>query len=159
MTASSIRRIAERDIAIYNKKISRAIRKSKTSLVLKVRVNVERALYHSYRFISEFTGDTIDFDDVHEFRNCSYKNSSATLSCLKGIPETIAETKKQIDTLLRILDDAAEYGSSKSNMNLQWAMMIITILSLCVAIIALFNWEHLSLTSFCKKAFTIFQHE
>ena len=159
MTASSIRRIAERDIAIYNKRISKAIRKSRTSLVLKVRVNVERALYHSYRFISEFTGDTIDFDDIHEFKNHFYKDSSTTLSCLKGISENIAETKKQIDTFLRILDDAAEYGSSKSNMNLQLSMMIITILSLCVAIIAFFNGEHFNFISFCEKVFALFQHK
>ena len=145
VTASNMRRIAERDIAICNKKISRAIRKARTSSVLKVRVNVERKLYYSYRFISEFSGGTIEHDDVDEFRNKLYKEGSITSRCLQGISESTTETKNQIDNILKILNDSAEYGSSKSNINLQWIMMIITILSLLVAIITIFDTNGFSL--------------
>ncbi|HBW14090.1 MAG TPA: hypothetical protein DEF30_09765 [Proteiniclasticum sp.] len=141
LTASSMRRIAERDIAICNRRISKAIRRAKTSQVLKVRVSVEKKLYYSYRFISEFTGDTIDHDDGMEFRSSFIKDGSTTSSCLKGIAKNTAETKKQIDNLLKILDDAAEYGSTKSNLSLQWFMMVVTVLSLIVAIAAIFDLE------------------
>ena len=141
MTASSIRRIAERDIAICNKEISKAIRKAKTSLVLKVRLSVEQKLYYSYRFISEFTGDTIDHDDVKEFRSHFHKDDSTTASYLKGISKSTVETKKQIDNLLKILDDAAEYGSTKSNLSLQWFMMVVTVLSLIVAMVTIFGFK------------------
>lgn len=137
MTASSIREIAERDIAISNKKISKAIRKAKTSLVLKVRVKVERILYYSYRFISEFSGDTIDYDDIKEFKTRSHQNFSFTANALKDISKSTAETKKQIDTLLNILNNVAEYGSSKSNMRLQYLMIFVTIMSLITAVIAI----------------------
>lgn len=141
MTASSIRRIAERDIAICNKKISKAIRKAKTSLVLKVRMSVEQKIYYSYRFISEFTGDTIDHDDTKAFRGRFNKDSSTTARCLKGIPKSTAETKKQIDDLLKILDDSAEYGSARDNLRLQWFMMIVTVLSLILAIVSILGFK------------------
>ena len=141
MVASSINRVAERDIALCNKQISKVIRKSKTAPILKTRVNVEKKLYYSYRFISEFTGGTIDYDDVKAFRSQLYKHGSVSENCLKNISNNTAETKNQIDMLLKILNDAAEYGSAKSNMTLQWFMMIITVLSLVVAIIAMIGSE------------------
>jgi len=141
MTASSIRRVAERDIAICNKQISKAIRKAGTASILKTRVNVEKTLYYSYRFISEFTGDTIDHNDVSEFKNQIYKEGSASASGLKGVSKSTVETKDQIDVLLKILNDAAGFVQEKANMNLQWAMMLVTILSLVVALIALVDFE------------------
>lgn len=141
MVASSIRRIAERDIAICNKKISKAVRKARTSLVLKMRVNVEQKLYYSYRFISEFSGDTIDYDEIADFESDLDKGNSVTARCLSGISKDTAETKEQIDILLHILDDAAEYRSAKSNMRLQWLMMLITIISLFVAVLALIDFD------------------
>ena len=159
MTASSIRRIAERDIAICNKIISKAIRKAKTSLILKVRVNVEQKLYYSYRFISEFTGDTIEQDDAKEFRSPFHKDSSITSSCLKGISKATAETKKQTDNLLKILDDAAEYGITNSNLRMQWVMMIVTVLSLIVAILAISEFKLSVLKSIWDAITTFLQLE
>jgi len=147
MTANSIKQIAERDIAICNKKISKAIRKAKSSSILKVRVWVEKKLYYSYRFISKFTGDTIDYDDVKEFYGCFRKRMSISKSQLKHISESTAETKRKIDVFLHILNDAAEYESSKSNFSLQWFMMIVTIISLIVAIMALFGVNQTTLNS------------
>ena len=48
-------------------------------------------------------------------------------------PSLLAETKTKIDNILQLLNDAAEFHLSKSNMALQWAMVIITILSLLIA--------------------------
>ena len=48
LTAATLEYVADRDIAICNKKISKVIRKAKTSSVLKVRVAVERKLYYCY---------------------------------------------------------------------------------------------------------------
>lgn len=110
------------------------IRKTKTSSVLKVRVAVERKLYYCYRFISEFSGKSIDHDDVKAFRHQFYKKGSVSSRSLEGISERIKETKVQIDNILKLLNDAAEYRSSESNVKLQWIMMIVTILSLFVAL-------------------------
>ena len=145
LVASTFRRIAERDIAACNKKISKAICRAKASLILKTRVYVERQLYYSYRFICEFTGDTIDHDEAKEFKSSLYKDGSFTSNCLKGISKSTSETKKQIDTLVHILDDAAEYGSAKANWSLQLFMMIVTVLSLIVAIIALADFKYTTL--------------
>ena len=54
------------------------IRKAKTSSVLKVRVAVERKLYYGYRFISEFSGKSMDYGDVKAFRHQFYKKGSIT---------------------------------------------------------------------------------
>ena len=45
----------------------------------------------------------------------------------------------QIDNILKLLNDAAEYRSSESNIKLQWIMMVITILSLIVALCSINN--------------------
>ena len=137
LVANSIIRIAERDMALCNKWISKAINKGKTLPILKTRVCVEQKLYYSYRFISEFTGNTIFQEDAKAFRSRMYKNGSSTERCLKSIPENTEEVKNQIDALLNLLNDAAEYGSMKLNMNLQIFMMVVTVLSLIVAFVAM----------------------
>ena len=139
LTAFALEYVAERDIAICNKKISKVIRKSKTSSVLRVRVAVERKLYYCYRFISEFSGKSIDHDDAKAFRHQFYKKGSVSSRSLEGISKGIKETKVQIDNILKLLNDAAEYRSSESNIKLQWIMMIVTILSLFVALSSIIN--------------------
>lgn len=134
LTASTLGNIAERDIAICNKKISKAIRKAKTSSILKVRIAVEQKLYYSYRFISEFSGKSIDLDDVDAFKHQFYKEGSSSSRRLEGVCGRSGELKIQIDNILKLLNDAAEYRSSEYNIRLQWIMMIITILSLFVAL-------------------------
>ena len=141
MVASTIRRIVERDIAICNKKISRAIRKSGSTKLLKVRAAVEKNLYYGYRFMSEFSGESIDMGDVTSFQNSLIKDGSLTKSCLSGIADRILETKRQIDTILHLLNDSAEFQTEKSNMALQWFMMVVTVLSLVVAVIALTGFQ------------------
>jgi hypothetical protein len=139
LTASTLEYVAKRDIAICNKKISKVIRKANTSSVLKVRVAVERKLYYCYRFISEFSGKSIDHDDAKAFRHQFYKKGSVSSKSLEGISKGIKETKTQIDNILKLLNDAAEYRSSESNIKLQWIMMIVTILSLFVALASINN--------------------
>lgn len=139
LTASTLGIVSERDIAICNKKISKVIRKAKTSSVLKVRVAVEQKLYYGYRFISEFSGKSIDYDDVKSFRHQFYKKGSISSRSLEGISKRTKETKTQIDNILKLLNDAAEYRSSESNIKLQWIMMVITILSLIVALCSINN--------------------
>ena len=109
--------------------------------VLKVRVAVERKLYYCYRFISEFSGKSIDHDDVKAFRHQFYKKGSVSSKSLEGISKRIKETKVQIDNILKLLNDAAEYRSSESNIKLQWIMMIVTILSLFVALYSIKNGD------------------
>ena len=141
LTAATLEYVADRDIAICNKKISKVIRKTKTSSVLKVRVAVERKLYYCYRFISEFSGKSIDRDDVKAFRHEFYKKGSVSSRSLEGISKRIKETKVRIDNILKLLNDAAEYRSSESNIKLQWIMMIVTILSLFVALYSIKNGD------------------
>ena len=61
--------------------------------------------------------------------------------CLETHPKRIKETKVQIDNILKLLNDAAEYRSSESNIKLQWIMMIVTILSLFVALYSIKNGD------------------
>lgn len=139
LTAATLEFVAERDIAICNKKISKVIRKSNTSSVLKIRVAVERKLYYCYRFITEFSGKSIDHEDVKAFRHQFYKKGSVSSRNLEGISHRIKERKAQIDNILKLLNDAAEYRSSESNIKLQWIMMIVTVLSLFVALSSINN--------------------
>lgn len=121
--------------------ISKAIRKSGSKKLLKVRAEVEKDLYYGYRFICEFSGESIDMRNVSSFRNSKMKDGSVTISCLSGIVDRILETKQQIDIILHLLNDSAEYQTEKSNMALQWVMMIVTVLSLVVAVIALTGFQ------------------
>ena len=161
MTASSMRGIAERDIATCNRKISNAIRRAKTSGILRTRVSVERKLYYSYRFISEFSGETIDKSELNKFHSNMFKDSSAIQLNFEGITKSVKETKANIDNLLHILNDAAEYRSSSANITLQWFMAAITLLSLLVAtasVLGLTRYDFSSLAESIKDIFkTIWQ--
>ena len=139
MTASCFRKIAERDIELCNKWISKSIRKAKSSLLLKTRALVERKMYYSYRFMSEFSGKSIDYSDAGGFQNQFSKKGSITENTLKNVSKSIAITKAEIDHIIKLLNDAAEYESSKSNLKIQRWMMVITLLSIVVAILALAN--------------------
>ena len=134
LVACTLNMVAQRDIAICNKSISNAIRKSKSTAILKVRVDVEQKLYYSYRFINEFSGNTIDYGDTKEFHHEFYKEGSVSSRSLEGISKRTIKSKEQIDVILKMLNDAAEYRGSQSNIRLQWIMMVITVLSLVVAV-------------------------
>ena len=154
LTARTLGYVAERDIAGCNRKISRAIKKAKNTSVLKVRVDVERKLYYCYRFISEFTGQTINVGDVKEFRNEFYEKGSVSSRCLGGLAKLIRNSKERVDNVLKLLNDAAEYRSSEANLKLQRTMMFITILSLLVALISI---DNSILTSLKTLACNIFE--
>lgn len=139
VTADSMVQVAKRNLAKYNKNISNAIRSLKILKILKVRVNLEQKLYYSYRFISEFSGNTIDYCPAKDFISYMDKRNSATESCLKNISKSTKATKEKIDSILKILNDAADAGSEKSNIKIQWVMLVITLLSLIVALLSLFK--------------------
>ena len=138
LTADSFINIAKHDIAICNKKISSAINKSNASAILKLRVEVERKLYYSYRFVSEFSGNTINIDEIECFRS-KFSKKSKTKSRFEWVSTLTHDTKNQIDELLKILNDAADYNNAKSSMILQMIMLLIAAISLFVAIVALLN--------------------
>lgn len=139
LTASTLGIVSERDIAVCNKKISKAIRKAKTSSLLKVRVAVERKSYYSYRFISEFSGKSIDHNDAKAFKHQFYKKGSVSSRSLESVSKRTQESKMEIDNILKLLNDAAEYRSSESNIRLQWIMMIVTVISLIIALFSINN--------------------
>lgn len=139
ITACTLGTIAERDIAMCNKKISKAIKKANASSLLKIRVLVEKKLYYSYRFVNEFSGNTIERSDMKAFRHEFLKTGSISSRNLEGVSKCIKESKEQIDNIFKLLNDAAEYKSSESNIKLQWVMMIITFLSLLVAFLSVFD--------------------
>lgn len=140
MVANCLERIAERDIAVCNKKISKAIRKAKPSKLLKVRSAVRRKLYYCYRFASEFTGDSVGFRVKTDFVNPESGASSIIEYDIKDITSKVSEMKQRIDNIVKLLDNAAEYESAKANMTLQWFMAFITLISLVVAALALTNF-------------------
>lgn len=134
LVACTLNIISQRDIAICNKHISRAIRKSKNTKVLKVRVDVEQKLYYSYRFISEFSGKTIKQGNTKDFRYEFYNKGSVSSESFEGVAQRTKKSKEQIDKILKMLNDAAEYRSSQSNIKIQWIMLFVTVLSLIVAL-------------------------
>lgn len=76
---------------------------------------------------------------VHFFAFFNLRNLLYLIRSLEGISKRIRETKTQIDNILKLLNDAAEYRSSESNIKLQWIMMIVTVLSLFVALSSINN--------------------
>ena len=139
LTASTMELISKRDIAFCNKKISKAIRKGRTASILKVRVAVERKLYYCYRFLLEFSGKSIDYVETEAFQHRLYKEGSVSSRQLEGVSKGTLESKKLIDNILGLLNNAAEYRSSKFTVSLQWIMMVVTILSLLVALCSINN--------------------
>ena len=157
MTASSMRRIAERDIATCNRKISRAIRHARTSSILRIRVKVERMLYYSYRFISEFSGETIDKSEFDQFHCDIRKGRSLMQQNFEGITQSIKDTKTNIDNLLKMLNDAAEYRGSSANISLQRLMAVITLLSLLVATGSILGYSFSDISTLTERITTFFK--
>ena len=122
-----------------NKKISKALRCWSSLRLLRVRASVKRKLYYSYRFISEFSGNTIDESELDYFNNPNVESGSFTKSVITGIVSQTSTTKQHIDQLLCLLDDSTDYQATKSNLALQWVIMIVAILSFIVAGIALYR--------------------
>ena len=137
LTATTLNRVAMEKMASNNIAISKAIRNGKTSKILKKRVKAERELYYCYRFISEFSDSTIDFDDIYGFKSEITPGTSITEANMRGLTSETASTKEKVDVLLRIMNDAAEYGNAKSNLVVQTTMVVIALLSLIVTIITL----------------------
>ncbi len=137
MVASCLNKIAIRDVALCNKRISKAIKRSNLSKILKLRVKVNNKLYYSKRFISEFTGKSIDKSEINNFKHRYLRNSSISDKWLTNISNSTLETKKHIDLLMSLLNDSAEYGNVRSNNKIQWIMLLVTSLSLLIAMISL----------------------
>ncbi len=137
MVASCLNKIAIRDVALCNKRISKAIKRSNLSKILKLRVKVNNKLYYSKRFISEFTGKSIDKSEINNFKHRYLRNSSISDKWLTNISNSTLETKKHIDLLMSLLNDSAEYGNVRSNNKIQWIMLLVTSFSLLIAIISL----------------------
>ncbi len=139
LTASALGVLAEQNITKCSKRISKVIKNAKTSKALKLRVNLEQKIYYSYRFISEFSGNSIDYSDAKAFKHEFFKKGSMSSRNLQGISERIKDEKKQIDTILELLNNSVEYNSSRSNMKIQLGMMLITFLSLIIALLSVNN--------------------
>lgn len=158
LTACTLNMVAQRDIAICNKQISKAIRKYKSNSILKVRVDVEQKLYYGYRFVNEFSGNTIQYDDAKEFHHEFYKEGSVSYRCLENISKQTNETKVETERVLKMLNDAAEYKSSQSNMKLQWIMMLITLLSLVVTFCSINDNILNDICNLCESIFEWFKN-
>ena len=156
LTADTMRRIAIRDIAALNKQISKVIKKNKTGSILKTRVSVERKLYYNYRFLNEFTDSTLDYSVIKEFKNSIF-NESFTERSFRDLVERTSKTREQIKTILNILNNAAEYCSSRSTIRMQWIMMVITLLSLIIAFFMLINPDRAIFSEIWKGLVSFFR--
>ncbi len=155
LVANAIRQVAEREIVDSNKVISRTIIRGNTSQLLKTRAYVERKLYYCYRFLNEFSGNTLEKDVFTDFVNPGIKNGSISEKRMEGFPSHVKETKTKIVNILKLLNDVAEFEISKTNMAVQRIMIIITILSLIIALLTLL-FSNGSLGTIIKSVFSCF---
>ena len=133
MAADALLNVARCKIEKCNQLISKTIKKSNTSKILKTRVVIEKELYYCYRFVTEFTGDTIDCDDMDDF-HCKIEGMrSFTYMGFNSIATQSKDVKEIIDRVTKLMNDAADYRNSRSNIRLQWLMMIITLISVLLA--------------------------
>jgi hypothetical protein len=135
LVASTLNNIARHDIALCNKKMSVALKSRRTQKLLNSRVDIEKKLYYSRRFVNDFTGDTIDKEEL-SLRNDFFK-ISITSNQMKQIVKKIAETRALINEILGLISDAIEYKSSKSNITIQFFMLVIALLSLIIAALSI----------------------
>lgn len=137
LVADTINKLANRDIAVCNKRISKGIRSARASKLLKIRLKVKKQIYQTYRFLSEFTGNTIAFDSREAFVSDVFDDGTLYGRIYDGLSNKIRNTKEQVDILLNLMDDATEYTAAKSDRTIQFIMIIVTVLSLIVAILSL----------------------
>lgn len=136
LLSHDISRCAKAVLQDYNDQISKAIKSRKTSKILKTRVLVRKKLFYAYRFLKEFTGSTIAWNDLSAFR-CCYNKKSWSVRVQEHLTTNLSEQKEQIDHLLELMDNMADYKEAKTNMRIQTWMVPITILSLIVALFSI----------------------
>ena len=132
LVASAFLTISQSVLKHNNPMISKAIRSHRTTSLLKTRVKTRENLYYPYRFMSEFTGTALEWNDVSMFHSI-FSSSSWSLRAQQNIYEKTKDLKQKTDDLLAVMDNIADYKEAKSNMSLQKWMMLVTILSLLVA--------------------------
>ena len=102
--------------------------------------------YNEYEIAGEYedagkSGKSIEGRIAFNQMMDDIKSGKDRQGVLKVYLKESKETKVQIDNILKLLNDAAEYRSSESNIKLQWIMMIVTILSLFVALYSIKNGD------------------
>ena len=162
LVAASMRNMAVLDIVQANREINRAMRKKKVGAILRARIKVEQTLYYSSRFINEFSGNTLMFEDIGAFSLEKTKTSESVLRFNRLI-NSISESKAHIEGLYNILNAASEFSMSKSNNTTQFISLLLAIGTLIIAAVTLIaTIDHtflLSLTESIKDfLFSLFAH-
>ena len=135
MVASTMNRIAMRDIAICNKRMSSAMRSRRTHNLFKARVYIENKLYYVRRFANEFSDNT-NITNNMKFYNERFKTESMTSDVYRHISNDIGETRDFIDNLLSLSDKAAQYMHSKFSVTISLMALLVAVLSLIAVIVS-----------------------
>ncbi len=139
LVASTLCNILDRDITFFNKNISKAIRGRRSNYIFKVKLNIEKNIYYPNRFISEFSGNTIIFKDLDSYKSIYNNDISQTEQIFDSVVRRVKETKKKVDIIINMLSDASELRTNKLTIQLQLLMMIVTLLSLIIAVFSIDN--------------------
>lgn len=117
----------------YNKLVSNRLRYNLAGKLLKLRLDIEKRIYYPYRFAGEFSGNTLIYDEINSLDNLVFPQvESFSKIRFGGITDSIAKSKRELDLVLKNLDDAVVFSNYKINKIIQILMLIATILSLVV---------------------------
>ena len=132
------------ELKTYSEKISK-IRLKSTKKWLKVKRNMDVALFYDVRYISDFSEPYID-SCLDKFRSCVDNTQSHIQSGYAALFEKISKTKTLYNNLLNLYQSNINYKTTASNDRLQRIAIVTSIISIviaCVSIAVTVNYNDL----------------
>ena len=144
LVANKVNNNIRNELKTYSEKISK-IRLKSTKKWLKVKRNMDAALFYDVRYISDFSEPYVD-TCLDKFRSCVDNTQSHTLSGYAALFEKTSKTNALYNNLLELYQSNISYKTTASNDRLQRIAIVISIISIiiaCVSVAVTVNYNDL----------------
>lgn len=153
LVARTFNEVARKWMTICNREIGKELKRSKSKSILKTRLKIEKRLYYSRRFITEFESDLKECSATKRFKPAvlhsakgSFKRKSFTAIAFDSIGDCTQKTAKMIDDVIDHFDTVAENNNTYFGYKIAKYALWIAIITLIVTIlfeIKNINWNEL----------------
>lgn len=153
LVARTFNEVARKWMTICNRKIGKELKRAKSKSILKTRLKIEKRLYYSKRFITEFESDLKECGATKRFKPAvlhsnkgSFKRKSFTAIAFDSIGDCTQKTAKMIDDVIDHFDAVAENNNTYFGYRIAKYALWIAIITLIVTIlfeIKNINWNEL----------------
>ena len=142
LVAKTFNEVARKWMTICTREIGRELKKAKSKSILKTRLKIEKKLYYSKRFITEFESDLKECSATKRFEPAvlhgnkgSFRRNSFTESAFDSIGDYTQKTAKMIDDVIGHFDTVAESNNTYFGYKIAKYALWIAIITLIITIL------------------------